>query len=231
MSLPSVEADHEGSGLDLLISQFKGKPVVEGFLSVFLRRVQDLEDVLWDVIDMRALETASGAQLESLGALVGESRLGRSDSDYRLAIRLRVRVNRSKGRTVDVIDVATLAADGAEVTYLEYPVLQFHVGIYGQTGENYIAGLLSETRAASSYGVLTASSLTLAELLAFDDDVTPLVGIETFSDDVSGEGLVAASAYALPGDYSGISLVGVDVTLFSEDGEALMSEDGSYLEM
>jgi hypothetical protein len=231
MSLPSAETDHEGAGLDLLISQFRGKPVTEGFLSVFLRRVQDLEDVLWDVIDLRDLETAENAQLESLGAIVGERRLGRSDSDYRLAIRLRVRVNRSKGRSVDVIDVATLAADGAEVTYLEYHVFQFHVGIYGQTGENYIARLLSETRAAASYGVLTASSLSLDALLAFDDDVTPLVGIETFSDEVSAEGLVAASAYALPGDYSGISLVGADVTLFSEDGEALMAEDGLYLEM
>lgn len=207
--IPSKETDHVGTGKALLLEQFKGRPVINGFLGVFMRRAQAIEDAFWDIIDKRILDTAADAQLDSLGGIVGEKRLGRGDDEYRQAIKLRVRVNRSKGRTVDVLDVAILAASPGKPRYVEYPTLQFEVGIYDKPAERYVAELLSKTRAICSYGILVASDLPFESVLAFDDDNTPL-GVETFSDHESGAGLVAASGYGLPSDFTGITWSGAD---------------------
>jgi hypothetical protein len=199
--LPAKETAHVEKARGALIAQFKNRRVVQGFLDVFARRVQDIENVLWDVIDSRILDTATGAQLEDLGELVGELRLGRIDDDYRPAIRLRIRVNRSKGRIADIIDIAILADTIGTPRVTEYQFLGFEVEIYGQAGERYIAGLLSQARAASSYGLLTASALGLSDLLSFDDAVSPDASVETFSDFVSGLGRVCAAGYGMPTDF------------------------------
>lgn len=204
--LPVIETKHVETARALLIGQFKKRTVIQGFLDTYVRRVQDAENVLWDVIDKRILATAVAGQLDVIGKLVGEKRLGRTDVMYRGAIRLRVRVNRSKGRIADIIDVAMLAAGASPPRVTEYQYLAFEVELYNQIGERYVAELLSRTRAATSYGLFTASDLPLSSLLSFDDAVTPVAGIETFSDAVSGTGKLAASGYGLPTDFSGIVL-------------------------
>lgn len=213
MSLPTKNENHLAEARALIIDQFKGRPRIDGVLRSWVGRVQELETAIFDVIDARILDTATNAQLESLGSLVGEKRLGRSDADFRQAIRLRIRVNRSKGRTVDVLDVATLAAAPERVTYEEYAQLQFSVEIYNRPGERYVAELLSKTRPATSNGILISSDLALSSLLAFDDAVSPIAGIETFSDAVSSTGKLAASGYGLPTDFSRVTLAGgLDLT-------------------
>lgn len=229
MSLPAKETQHLAQARALLIEQFKNRAVIDGFLQSYVNRVQELEDAIWDVIDKRILDVAVDAQLDSLGSIVGELRLGRSDDDFRAAVRLRIRVNRSKGRAVDVLDVAMLASAPERVEYLEHILLQFQVEIYNRPGERYVAELLSRTRAAMSYGMLTASDLPLSDLLAFDDDVTPVAGIETFSDEVSSTGKVAAAGYALPTNFSSVSLV--VSSLLTEAGDVLLTEDDLELQV
>jgi hypothetical protein len=227
--LPVKETDHVGTSLALLLDQYKGKTFIKGYLSTLARRVQDVENVLWDIIELRRLDVATGAQLDALGKLVGERRIGRNDTDYRTGIRIRIRVNRSKGRTVDVIDVAMLAAGIYPPKYIDYPFLNFEVDLFGQTGERYLADLLSRTRAASSYGILVASDLAASSLLIWDDAVSPS-GAQTFSDAISG-GLVCASAYGLPSDFSGIVLVTTvapTVSGISTSGGAVGDIDGTY---
>jgi hypothetical protein len=205
--LPVKETKHVETARDLLIGQFKKRRVIQGFLDTYVRRIQDAEDVIWDVIDARILDDATNAQLDSLGDLVGEKRLGRTDVMYRASIRLRIRVNRSKGRITDVIDVASLAADPTSPPdVIEYQYLAFEVDLFDLTGERYVAELLSKTRAATSYGLLVASDLPLASLLEWDDVVSPDASIQTFSDAASGTGRVCASGYGLPTDFSGIVL-------------------------
>lgn len=205
MSLPAVVTTHVEEARRLLITQFRGKPVIEGFLDTHVRRLQDIENYIWEMIDARILSTATNAQLDCFGVLVGEARRDRTDVDYRTAISLRILVNRSKGRIKDVLEVAMLAANPlAAPRVTEYRYLGFEVEIYEQLGERYIAELISDARAASSYGVLVASDLTWEELLVFDDDVTPIAGVETFSDYVSGTGQLAAAGYGMPSTFANI---------------------------
>lgn len=180
--IPTKETKHVETARALLIEQFKNRAVLQGFLDCLSRRVQDVENVLWDVIDKRVLDTAVDAQLDTLGLLVGEKRLERTDAEYRGAIRLRICVNRSKGRIIDVIDVAKLGATVGLPRVTEYRFLGFEVELYEQVGERYISDLLDKTRAATSYGLVIATDLAWSQVLAFDDYVSPVAGVETFSD-------------------------------------------------
>jgi len=51
--------DHVDQGLSRLISQYKGKPKLEGTLAAFLKPFQDLEDTFFDLRDMRSVNIAA----------------------------------------------------------------------------------------------------------------------------------------------------------------------------
>lgn len=144
--LPAKVTTHEAEAKALLISQFKGRPVIEGLLASWIRPLQDLENVLWDIIDKRVLETAVDAQLDALGGLVGELRLGRSDEAYRAAVKVRIKVNRSKGRSEDILQVAKLL--DAAATFLEYAFLGWEVTILGTEHGGDFIRLLTQTKAS-----------------------------------------------------------------------------------
>ncbi len=155
--IPVQEADHSGTGLALLIDQFRGQHSVRGILNSFLSQVQEVEDATFAVISGRILDAAVDAQLDSLGDLVGEPRKGRSDTDYREAIRLRIRVNRSNGRAEDVIDVVRIATSGALI-YNEYYPAGFEVDAFGLASPRELQKLIGQTRAVAVRGVLVSST-------------------------------------------------------------------------
>lgn len=221
--------DHKASARALLISQYQSKPVIEALLDAFVGVFQELEDVLWQIVDSRILDAATGAQLDLLGRIVNEIRRGRSDADYRVGIRIKVIVLRSKGRTIDVISVAALSNAPNIPRYHDDRYLNFHVEAYGQTGERYLVDFLAATRAAASYGCLVTSDLEQGSLLTFGDVIA--AGEETFSDAISG-GLVAAACYGLPTDLRGVVYDYTDAptgSLLLETGDALLLETGDAL--
>lgn len=166
--IPDKILDHEGDALELLTEQFKGRPVVEGLLKVFASRAQGIEDTVWATIEARLLASCVGVWLEAYGAIVGESRNGRSDTNYRKAIALRLLVNRSKGRAVDVVAVATLAQTAA--TYREHFPGAWEVTMYDVIAAPEIIRLLAKTKAAGTYGILAASVLPSAAVFRFDHE-------------------------------------------------------------
>lgn len=101
--------DHVEQGLDRLIDQYKRKPIFEAWARSYLRGVQRLEDAIWDVIFARMLDRAVGVQLATLGKIVGQPNSGDWDDEtYRKFIKVRIRINRSKGNTKDVLEVLNL---------------------------------------------------------------------------------------------------------------------------
>lgn len=164
--LPEKVTTHEAEAKALLISQFRGRPVIEGLLSSWIAPLQELENVLWDVIDKRVLETAVDAQLDALGKLVGEERLGRPNDPYRAAIKVRIKVNRSKGRSEDVLQVARLL--DATATYLEFTKLEWLVEIWGTVQAGDFIRSLTQTKAATSYGVLHTSTFPVEDVMRWD---------------------------------------------------------------
>ncbi len=98
--------DHVARALARLKQQFKDKPRLEAFLSLLVGPAQPLEDALWQLLVERQIDTAIGVQLDKLGKIVGERRLGRDDETYRRLIRARISTNNSDGLVEDLIQVA-----------------------------------------------------------------------------------------------------------------------------
>jgi len=177
MSLPVYDPNHVLEGLALLLQQWRSSPKVTGILTTYLKQFQVLEDTVWDVINSRMVDTAVGAQLDMLGDLVGEARKGRNDTDYRAAVRLRIRVNRSQGRAVDVIDVATQGS-GAPAIYREYPEsLVWEVELNNSSSPVEVAKLLMQTKAAASRGYIVYTVWpTPADTMRWNSVTAPVAG-------------------------------------------------------
>lgn len=222
--LPEVDSKHVEEARKLLIAQFRGKRVIQGLLDSYIRRFQDLENVLWDVINKRILADATNAQLLKLGTLVGEIPSGRTDDQFRVGISIRIVVNRSQGRIIDVIKVAKIANAPNTPRIEEHRYLNWHVETFEQSGERYLVDYLSKARAASSYGCLVASDLPQTELLCFDDETDPDSSLQTFNDAVAGGGKLAASCYGIPQDLRGVTLQGAFGTPPGGMGDGLLGD-------
>lgn len=174
--IPAKETAHVAVGLKLLIEQFRNADAVNHVLTSHLDSFQDLENVLWDVINSRFLDTAVGVQLDILGGLVGERRGAANDVDFRSAIRLRIRVNRSQGLAEDVIQVGTLVT-GAALDYQEYGSGSFLVQLLNATSPIVVARMLASVKAAGTRGVLVYTNWTPSDdVFTWDDAVTPIAG-------------------------------------------------------
>lgn len=93
---------HVIEGLANLVDQFKNKPRLAALVTSFLTQIQELEDALAQIETDTTTTTAVGQQLDNLGAIVGEARLGRSDLQYDTAIQVRRLLNVSEGTIEDV---------------------------------------------------------------------------------------------------------------------------------
>jgi hypothetical protein len=125
MPLTKID-DHVEQGLALLISQYRDKPRIAALLSSYLRRVQELEDAIFDVLVARLIDNAVGAQLAAIGRIVGQTNEGNWDDDtYRLFIKARIRANQSNGHGDDVIDVLNLVEAADFVLSEVYPAAMY----------------------------------------------------------------------------------------------------------
>lgn len=105
MADPIKQLDHVTKGLRRLLTQFRGQPNFEAILTSYLNQIDELECMFIDLMIKRYLDNAEGAQLDGIGDIVGELRAGRNDTDYRAAIRGRIRANRGKARVEDILFV------------------------------------------------------------------------------------------------------------------------------
>lgn len=113
--VPYRVPNHVEKGLDLVLSQYRNRPIFLAWLASYLRQVQLLEDATYDVIVSRFLDRATNAQLELIGKIVGEPRLGRDDDLYRIFVAARIRINRSFGRYRDVLDVYNIISSTPKI--------------------------------------------------------------------------------------------------------------------
>ncbi len=100
--------DHEDRALTTLLSQWQDSPKLKALLAALIGRVQEMEDDAWALATQRALTVAVGAQLDQLGRIVGQSRGGFTDADYRKLINVRIIANRGGGRAVVLLQVVAI---------------------------------------------------------------------------------------------------------------------------
>lgn len=118
MGVPTKITNHAAQALGRLLEQYRDKPLIAAVLNVLNRQTQALEDVFWDLFTDRRFDTAEGAQLDVLGAIVGEPRgSSTDDAEYRVRVRARAQANKSQGTTNDVIAVFDILFEDTAYDY------------------------------------------------------------------------------------------------------------------
>lgn len=88
-------------------------------LRAWMTAFQELEDATQQVLALRTVDVATGAQLDVIGKLVGQPREGVSDDElYRRRVRARILVNRSTGLISDVLAIADLIVYDDDARYV-----------------------------------------------------------------------------------------------------------------
>lgn len=113
-------------GLDRTTSYFSAKENFLRFLAIYLEELQEVSNALADLSNIKDLSSVTGVWLDYIGKIVGEIRSGRSDSNYRKALQLRVAINTSDGTAPVIYEILK--------TYTESDKIRIAEGIlsYGQ---------------------------------------------------------------------------------------------------
>lgn len=102
--------DHAGEGAALLARALQNKQVLRALLDALMAQVQDAENALWALLN-DTLDTAVGAQLDQLGAVLLQPRSGLLDEPYRTVLRAAVLARKSRGNPGDVCAVLRAMLD------------------------------------------------------------------------------------------------------------------------
>lgn len=111
---------HEEDALNRLLYQYKGKENLENLIKdLYTTRTQSLEDGLFQLYGRLNIDTSIGIQLDNIGTIVGQDRLGLPDTTYRLFLKAKIGVNVSEGDIPRIIDVWKLITNSNIVQLLE----------------------------------------------------------------------------------------------------------------
>jgi hypothetical protein len=138
---------------------------IQSLLTAWVNRVQELEDALWTLLQAMTIDAATFDLLDKIGALVGEARNGRSDTDYRAAVRIRIRANRSQGRSTDLLDIATLACTLSTPTITEYQPAAWLVDMPNLSGAASVVYILGRSKAAGTTGLVSYTTTSATPLI------------------------------------------------------------------
>ena len=192
---PTLNTTYVSQGLAKFTSRYTqdSAPNLLALASAYLGEIQLLETAIFAVIEQRWLVNAVGVNLDIIGDLVGQLRMGLDDNTYRAAIRLRIKANRSKGRAEDVIVLAVLIAteltsdSNGVVKYLEGGIYDFSITITNLLYAAIALSILSEARAITSHGQLIYSTWADGNDFEWDDVNNPsTTGQGTWGDTVAG---------------------------------------------
>lgn len=114
--------NHVSEMQNLLLSQFKNSPNILALVEVYGDQIQDLEIEYFKLLDSLGIDTATDYALDLIGKEVQESRQGRNDADYRMAILTKIFLNTVSGTPEEVISATTQITGATGVNYSEqYP--------------------------------------------------------------------------------------------------------------
>ncbi len=124
-----------------LYEQFREKPKLLAIITgAIAPQVQDLEEAAQQITSLLSIADSSGAQLDRIGRIVGQLRLGNLDENYRHYLRARIRANLSRGTPEDMLTVLRLLVNDSTVD-LDY-VLEPPAG-YTLEAEGVMSAMLA----------------------------------------------------------------------------------------
>lgn len=169
--------------------------------------LQEVEGVFWELALLRALEVAAGVQLDAIGDLLNLTRDGQEDDDYRAALRLARRVNRSRGSIPEILEAAEEQPEIVSALLQNEMVAYYQLYLHGSALDARRRRLLRAMRAAGIGSDLISAG-----------GVDPFV----FGSDGGWNRIlaVAVDTYTVEGDVSAFYDVGDAVQVWDVEAEA-----------
>ncbi len=113
-----------------LYTQFRSAVTWGQWTDMLGAMAQDWEDAAQTLLTLLDIDASSGVQLDTIGRVVGQPRLGVVDSTYRLYLRARILANRSTGTAEEIYAVfAALLGAAAPPQYIGGWVKQFAIRV------------------------------------------------------------------------------------------------------
>lgn len=162
--------DHAARALARLPNQHQESPRLLSLLSTLAESAQEVEDGVYPLLTDRAIDAAIGEQLDIIGRIVLQPRLGLGDDDYRLMLRARIAANRSSGSVSQLIGVAVLVLlpSVGLVVVTQYPPAGVQVDVRDLSVDSAAADTLFDLLSDSVAGGVRLLLITSA---SEDDDV------------------------------------------------------------
>lgn len=195
----AVLIDQVELGLGRMLSQWDDKPIIRGLFQSYLQGVQDVEDMWFQLMNERDLVSAIGAQLDILGSIVGEDRLGRGDDDYRGAIYNRIAINTSDGTHPKVTEILKLISGGSEAKVMEYfpaSVFYYTNGFLNNSAKDTMASATAAGVGSSVMFTKGGNTFIPAGLRQVVNNLVTDSGDQVVTDQL--DDLVVASVSAIP---------------------------------
>ncbi len=189
------KTDHEAEIDDLQLEQFKGAEDMNALIAVFVAKVQELEDVVFDVRSAFWLDYAIGNQLDIVGDIVGLARKGLDDDPYRNAIKMQIACNVSDGTTEDLLRLFELY--GATATWRDwYDASIVFTGLTASADAAFLMSFLNQAKPAGVKVQLVFDETAPSSAFRFGSVVAPVTG-------------ATATGFAATGSATGGHLLGV----------------------
>lgn len=67
--------DHKAKAISRLLVQFSEAAILQGYIKALLSEADNIEKAIQDTIDLRTIDSATGATLDIIGVLVGQPRI------------------------------------------------------------------------------------------------------------------------------------------------------------
>ena len=155
--------DHVEQAIESLPGWQREEPNLLALTRVLNNEVQELEDALFDVWVSRALDGASGAQLDSAGRTLGPERQGLGDLDYRALLKAAALSMSGSGHIDRLLEIVS-AGTRVPIGYLEFESLRRAVIItYVVEGEARPLALRTQLKAIVEASTPPGTNIQLIE--------------------------------------------------------------------
>lgn len=111
--------NHVSRSISLLIEQFENSPYINALVFALILPSQEIEYVLYDLLTKRNLNDAYGVNLDAIGEILGESRDGRDDEEYRSIMKVKPIINNSHGEPETLITYLRLIFGATDIIFKE----------------------------------------------------------------------------------------------------------------
>lgn len=145
-----LNENHVEEAINHLIELFRDGPRNQAILHVLLGQFQEIENVIWDLLTAFDLDTAVGAQLDILGVILNEPRAGRTDEDYRAALRVVILVYKSNGKLPEMLEISQKLVPAADIVMAEPATATLYIGFstLSTTSLRTVFNMLTRAKAA-----------------------------------------------------------------------------------